>query len=567
MELQSLPLADDQELIRSILEDIDNIYSTLQGAGLSKKAVKSVKKELETVALFLGVTKREALLFAVIFSLNLYSTKVTPNQVCDYLGISLVQFAAMLTECQNLTDRQILTCHAPERFATDHQLANVWYTIHKNYWDKLRVNVHTNGESTVEAEISPFLELMSTFSSTVLEDMYYSSYDETIAKVKELFANYAHLPIIQQINALKLSEADKAVLLVMIHGELAHDEETDLNNVANSLSLPFSLRVQLRHQLVTGTHPLVQAGHLQYRPAKDETPATLRLDRLFLKELMGADYQFIESKEADTRFVNLLPAEKIKAMPLFFNAEEEKQVAFLRQLTHPSQYDSVRSRLTEYGFRSGITILLYGKPGTGKTESVMQIAKENGRTVMRVELSAIQSMWVGESEKNLKALFDAYREEVRKNPTNVPILLFNEADALFSKRLTVASTVGQMHNRMQNILLQELEELEGILIATTNLTENLDGAFERRFLYKIKFDVPNVETRLRIWQHKLNQLTTEEARALAVDFSFAGGQIENISRKYILHHLVAGEAFSEKVIRELCQKELLNQYPKVGFGS
>jgi SpoVK/Ycf46/Vps4 family AAA+-type ATPase len=106
--------------------------------------------------------------------------------------------------------------------------------------------------------------------------------------------------------------------------------------------------------------------------------------------------------------------------------------------------------------------LLYGGPGTGKTASVKQIARTTGRAILMVDIAKIQSKWVGESEKNLSKVFEEYRNG-KKAFANDPILLFNEADAILGKRFSVKSSVDKSYNAMQNILLQELEDFEGIL--------------------------------------------------------------------------------------------------------
>ena len=139
-------------------------------------------------------------------------------------------------------------------------------------------------------------------------------------------------------------------------------------------------------------------------------------------------------------------------------------------------------------------------PGTGKTESVLQIAKKTGRDVLVINVEDVKSKWVGDSEKNIKEVFNRYRRLVNTNTDgNIPILLFNEADAILGIRKKGAdNAVDKMENSMQNIILQEMENLDGIFIATTNLTENLDAAFERRFLYKINFTRPDKEARRAI---------------------------------------------------------------------
>ena len=114
----------------------------------------------------------------------------------------------------------------------------------------------------------------------------------------------------------------------------------------------------------------------------------------------------------------------------------------------------------------------------------------------------------------------------------MPILLFNECDAFFSKRKDVnSSNTAQVENSIQNIILEEMENLNGILIATTNLVDNLDPAFERRFLFKIHFENPSVEAKKAIWRYKLPWLTPDKASQLAESYNLSGGEIDNIVRK------------------------------------
>ena len=190
-------------------------------------------------------------------------------------------------------------------------------------------------------------------------------------------------------------------------------------------------------------------------------------------------------KLADVIYANTF-AEK----QLFFPKDIQRQVDELEEFLQPDKYNQIRQRMKEQGFRSGFACLFYGSPGTGKTETVNQLARKTGRNIMLVDVPQIKSKWVGDSEKNIKALFDRYREQVKRAKLT-PILLFNEADAIIGKRKNGAeNAVDKMENSLQNIILQEMENLDGIMIATTNLQQNMDKAFERRFLYKIKFDKP-----------------------------------------------------------------------------
>lgn len=214
----------------------------------------------------------------------------------------------------------------------------------------------------------------------------------------------------------------------------------------------------------------------------------------------------------------------------------------------------------------GVTVLLHGEPGTGKTEVVKQIARETKRELMKVEISKSKSMWYGESEKLVKKIFTDYRE-VAEECQRTPILLFNEADAIISKRKEIGSSnVGQTENAIQNILLEEIENFEGILIATTNLARNLDDAFDRRFLFKIEFRKPDTSIRAGIWKSKLPGLSKKNCHLLASQFPFTGGQIDNITRKKEMYEIIHNSEATIEQLWSFCADETLSkEKTNVGF--
>ena len=220
--------------------------------------------------------------------------------------------------------------------------------------------------------------------------------------------------------------------------------------------------------------------------------------------------------------------------------------------------------------RKGFACLFHGSPGTGKTETVYQLARLTKRDIMFVDIAQSKSMWYGESEKIIKRIFDKYRGYVKSCKTT-PILLFNEADAIIGKRKEAnSSSVAQTENTIQNIILQEMENLDGIMIATTNLTQNLDSAFERRFLFKIDFKKPKPEVKAKIWKSMIHSLTKQEALELSNSFDFSGGEIENIVRKYTIDSILTNTKPSIDKIRMYCETEKLENKNspknKIGFN-
>ena len=144
---------------------------------------------------------------------------------------------------------------------------------------------------------------------------------------------------------------------------------------------------------------------------------------------------------------------------------------------------------------------------------------------------------------------------------------FRDFVNVFGKSILDTRAVDKMENSIQNIILQEMENLDGIMIATTNLQQNLDTAFERRFLYKIKFEKPDATIRQHLWQSMMPSLSEADAQTLASNYDFSGGQIENISRKATINAILYGnEANSIERLNDFCNAECLEGATrKIGF--
>lgn len=265
---------------------------------------------------------------------------------------------------------------------------------------------------------------------------------------------------------------------------------------------------------------------------------------------------------------DVIEKDKIAEKRMFFNEENEKQINGLRSILETEKLEEVRNRLKESGSKGGFACLFMGHPGTGKTEVALQIAKETGRDIIKVDMSALRSKWWGEDEKNVKAIFTNYKSAMKEARIE-PILLLNEADAIIGKRLDVTGKNGALLtsiNATQNIILDEMENFEGIMIATTNLTENMDSAFERRFLYKIDFEKPDRKTRAKLYESILG-ISPEDAELLSREFDLTGGQIENVKKKKVINYVLGNEECGIDALRDLCKAEKINESKPIGFGA
>lgn len=222
-------------------------------------------------------------------------------------------------------------------------------------------------------------------------------------------------------------------------------------------------------------------------PQKKKKASKLKLDMLIKEQEI---FELIE------------PVTSLESVVLNTSTEATLQ-NLMRQLDK-----EVISRLHQWGVKdkkAGIDarIIFYGPPGTGKTLTAHSLSRSLKRQVLSFDCSKILSMYIGESEKNVRKIFDTYADLTKQTKTE-PILLLNEADQFLASRSSgVGSSADQMHNQMQNIFLEQIEKFQGILIATTNLLENIDKAFSRRFNYKIEFKKPDQKQRLELWKMML----------------------------------------------------------------
>ena len=174
--------------------------------------------------------------------------------------------------------------------------------------------------------------------------------------------------------------------------------------------------------------------------------------------------------------------------------------------------------------RKGYRCLFYGPPGTGKTLTACLLGKDTGRDVYRIDLSLVVSKYIGETEKNLSNVFD-------QTENKDWILFFDEADALFGKRTSVADAHDRYANQEVSYLLQRVEDYAGLVLLASNQKENMDEAFTRRFDNILNFSLPRPDQRLRIWEtafaEKSSLAEDISLKEIAKGYELSGGAIMN----------------------------------------
>ncbi|MDR1317865.1 MAG: ATP-binding protein [Spirochaetales bacterium] len=541
----------------STLEHIEQILEYVRALGIQDILFEKAGSHIAIVAERLGLTPLQAVLFSLLF--GGYNSTYSHEDLSKLFRCSPIKLLHYMSDLEILRKKKLLAACSKR----ENPLFRVPMEVVNALWKK----------DVFIPELKSGISIEEFFG--VLEDLFDQVRDEELCcedlnvELKSLLENNMHLLFSMKLMSYNFEWEDTALLLCFCHLCVNnHDDNIGFHDFQFLYSQRSKSRLICR-EFREGDHILIQTQLIENAnadgfPDREAFKLTDKAKKELLGELEIPSLQINRKK-------GLVLWDAIPSRKLFYNEKEEHGVQELLSLLREDNFRNIQQRLTRGGMREGFACLFFGGPGTGKTETAYQIAKETRRNIMPVDISAIKGMYVGETEKHIKAVFGNYRAAVCANET-APILLFNEADALIGKRIAFTDSsraVDRMENTMQNIILQELETLNGILIATTNLSRNMDSAFERRFLYKLEFKRPDREVRSRIWQTMLPSISRAEAGEIAARFDFSGGQIENVVRKYTVTGVLSGGQPSFKTLLSLCANERMggeDHGNRIGFS-
>jgi hypothetical protein len=540
-----------------LLEHIERIVKLSGKKGLSDEYFNKARNHIEYVSKKLHLTPMQTVLFSHFLNKSDNQT-ILPENIAESLNCSNIQIIRYMNEFDELEKRKFICCCRGNRIVS--------YRVPIEVINALRKDEEYKPANHQNISVTEFFTVIENLFAQRLENE--MTFTNLIAELKNLIDINMQLHFCQKIKDFDIDDTEMALLIffcllyvnnnddhVGFHDiEDIYDDRYMFRNVMDSLNEGYNELLE-RHFIENSNSD--GFGDRECFKLTDMTKNEL-LDELNIKQRLGNPRK------------GLLLASTIIEKKMFYNQGEREKIDRLCSLLSKENFKTIQERLAGNGMRTGFACLFSGLPGTGKTETAYQIARMTGRDLMIVDISDTKSMWFGESEKKIKAIFDKYKFCIEKSEIT-PILLFNEADAIISKRKELSENnraIDQTENTIQNIILQEMENLTGILIATSNLTQNMDAAFERRFLYKIEFAKPNLEARKSIWTSLIPCLPDADACELSKRFDLSGGQIENIARKRMVETVLSGEEPSLEKFISFCQEELLGKGmtgKKIGF--
>nr|NQU91062.1 AAA family ATPase [Bacteroidota bacterium] len=543
----------------NLTDHIEKIFKKTENSGMAATTMKGLMPHLRPLMDFLNCTENQAMIFALVFYITLENGEADLGDLARHLEIPVMRMLKYKSDIDYLVKRRLI--RQQESNGVFSKQNNHAFYVHSKIIDgvlKRRMSINFGEVNNNYDFIIRVVEEMEGAKDDA------GGYENLKADILDMCRENKNLHIAQRLLNADVPEHDRLILVYVAYKLMNGEDDIPISDACEFLENNKSFGIRVRRNLMNGTSVLIKRGFIETNPGVFRNNTGLNITDKGMEFLLGNEAaQFSMRME---RVKNEITPEKIAKVKLFLNQQEEKQIQTIEALFEQQKYLEITGRMKQKNMKAGFTVLLYGGPGTGKTESVYQLARKTGRSVLPVEISQTKSMWFGESEKLIKGVFDRYRRLSEEN-NNPPILLFNEADGIFSTRTTkLDAPVSQTLNAMQNIILQEMEDFEGIMIATTNLTDNLDKAFDRRFLYKVKFEVPDLTTRKKIMHDKLPFLQSPAIDRLCGQFALTGGQMANIAKKCGIHELLQGALPNIREMENLCREELgLMEKKRLGF--
>ena len=536
----------------NVLAAIDYVCQHTKGKQLKYDNTVKMQNTLNRLkAYFGGINENQVIILCAVLDITL--SHIKNIRISEYLGMSTLAYLQHNDEIEDLDERCLLNVQIND---TGHN-----YSIEEKMLESVLRNTEINIEEEKYDSISFTREIKKTL------DTYTTNHTEKIYKVAKFEEKCKKLPFVKDSISRICGDFDRFCFYTLCY-YYSQDWEANLQEIFREIYGEFA--IQNMELIITEKHFLLEKEFIKIEKKGSVTDTTLSITDKS-KHLFLGEYEYLYERQIDEK--SLIQPDSIVSKPLFYSKANQEQIDMLYSSLQHENLSSIQNGLRAKGFPTGICVLLYGAPGTGKTESVYQIAKATHRQIVHVDISQTKSCWFGESEKMIDKIFENYKRICKRlrdsGKNDIPILLFNEADAILQKRTEFrGGGTEKTENAMQNILLEKMENFDGILIATTNLAVNMDVAFERRFLYKIKFDNPTVEAKTSIWRSKLNWLPESQARQLANEYNFSGGEIENVVRKATMEEIIKGSRVSITRLEEICNTEKLNNCEsekKIGF--
>lgn len=558
-------MINKMQVSKELLNSVQKICGEVKGQALTDELINSLQDATVSIMEFYEITHFQAIVYAVYLEAKIKDRDIDLERMVDIFGKRLSMIADVNLALDELKAKKLV-------YYKRHDFSVRRKEDHNNIIcvaDNAALALMKGDKSLMEvAKVENFLTLLNQIRECIIQRIeLVSTTEEMCDELMGILQMNKEFPEVEWLLTFKdLSKYDIAILLNICIETFEGQEEVNIDKMIRETYSEINDRIRYARKVKENKCLLFTHNLIENTEDPFSFVSFVKLTETSLDILLGGNIDVIK-RPLKPKFGTLIAPEKIIDEALFYNDSIQKQIDTLVNALQKDNYVRVVNTLKSKGAVPNFSVLFKGPAGTGKTACCYQIAKRTNRYLYFVDLEKISSKWVGESSKNVVALFNEI-VEINKYLGEDCCVLLNESDSVISRRINVNSSVDAEKNGVINNFLQEFETYHGIIFLTTNLSDNFDRAFSRRLLYKLDIAAPEPEVRKQILTKVFDDITPETIDKINSQYTLTGGLISNISKKLLVKTLLDDTINKDEYIMELCEEEFVLSRPDrkpIGF--
>jgi hypothetical protein len=549
---------------KDLLSSVQKLSHAVKGQVLSDQLINELILDSQPLVSFFEITHFQSIVLAVYLEAKLKDRDIDLEKMVDLFGKKLSMLAEVNITLEELAEKKLVINKRLDYTSRRKEEHNKIVCVADNVLVAL---MKGDKSKLIIQKVEDFYSLLSQIRELIVKRIELIITTENLCdEMMVLFELNKSFPEVQWLLSFScLSKYDLAILINIAIEHIEGQEEVNIDKMIKETYSEIRDRIRYSRGIKEKKCPLFENDLIVNSDEEFSFMNNVRLSDHSMEVLLGG-YNDITAKAVKPKFGTLIPPDKIDEEVLFYNDTEQMQIDTLINALQKDNYNRIVTTLKTKGAVPNFSVLFKGPAGTGKTASCYQIAKRTNRHLYFIDLEKISSKWVGESSKNVVALFNEIKD-INKFLGEDCIALFNESDSVISRRLNVNSSVDAEKNSVINNFLQEFENYNGIVFLTTNLSDNFDKAFSRRLLYKLEVKAPSNDVRKKILTKVFDEISTSTLDKINNQFQLTGGLISNISKKLLVKTLLDESINKDEYILELCEEEfILNKSERNPIG-
>ena len=395
----------EQSIKTKLLDCMSKVYELANKCKLETDFFETVQEELNVLSEYFGTSNSQSFLVAMVFSLNYKGDSVDFNDLCEYFDCNPIKLLRFSDDFESLHAKGIFV-KTKSMHRMNLSLSNDQFTVNEKVTEAILHNypLPQLGEDAPK-DIIELLDKINMLGRQRDEDEISST--KFFIQVQALISNHLHFPLLKKLDDFDLSIEDSFLFLYLVWKIMSGQDVVSLDRTVGHMFENSAKQIKYAQSILQSENDLICLNLIETVESDFYNNAGIRLSDTACKLLTELGLKLWLKQKVNRK--NIIEPARIVEKELFFSDAETAQIDMLKNLLVDDHFRDAQHRLEQKGLPKGITALLHGAPGTGKTETVFQLARKTNREIVKVDISQSKSMWFGESEKIIKKIFTNYK--------------------------------------------------------------------------------------------------------------------------------------------------------------